>query len=496
MNADKPLLGLEPGSLLAGAHVVEVTRGNDAALLTVELASGSQVTFALGDAAPKGPFRSCPELSYRSTDVPFAELAPAGQALADWIVGAAGKPVGEHVREWLERTTNLDSAFATLVGHPERSLRVADWLDAEVLDARPCTLPWTRLELGFGGQVGPCCSDFQAAPRRAQGSLLQLWQADVLRAFRRALSTSAPPVTCAASCPRLIGRSDALDRLQLRGGPAAFVKNQRLALDAIVAGEETPLGTPLELLFSTTSYCNYDCLMCHFGEEGTLDDELPEAFYESLKGLLPGLARLEALGGEPLASAVFRAFLAGPILRDHPHVRVALTTNGSYLTPRELERLADVRFEHITVSLNAATAETYERVNRGLPLSRVRENLDALLSQRARAQNPESVSYSMVILRDNLHEIAAFAALSQRDGVGVRFMLPMHDRNGQSFLSDASLMRDVELRLRDVAARLDEQGSVRDARRARGEADVLSDRLARGVLKPLPDGDLIELRRR
>jgi molybdenum cofactor biosynthesis enzyme MoaA len=176
-------------------------------------------------------------------------------------------------------------------------------------------------------------------------------------------------------------------------------------------------------------------------------------------------------------------------------VRVALTTNGSYLTPRELERLADVRFEHVTVSLNAASAETYARVNRGLPLARVRENLDALLAGRARDGSPESISYSMVILRENLHEIADFAALAEGDGVGVRFMLPMHDRNGQSFLTDAKLMRDVELRLRDVAARLSERGSERDARRVRGEADVLSLRLARGVLRPLPDDDLVELRR-
>jgi molybdenum cofactor biosynthesis enzyme MoaA len=148
-----------------------------------------------------------------------------------------------------------------------------------------------------------------------------------------------------------------------------------------------------------------------------------------------------------------------------------------------------VRFEHLTISLNAATPETYRVVNRGLPMERVRHNLDALHARRARSGWPRSITYSMVLLRANLPELEAFADLARRDGAGVRFMLPMYDRSSQSFLSDAALVEDVEGRLRAVAAGLEEG----DARRAVGEADVLADRLRRGVLRPLPDDGLVTL---
>lgn len=474
---------LRSGLVFAEARLSSVAAHDGALHVVFELPSGKEITFALDTSGPKGPFPTCPELSYRSTSVPYSEIAPVGRALADFIVGAARNlPVRELVARWLTEASSLDAPFDALVGHPERSLTVADHVAPELADARPCTLPWTRLELGFGASVGPCCADFQAAPQTASGSFAELWHAPHMRAFRRALSAGGPPRTCSPSCPRLRGRSDSLAQLVLRGGPAPFVENQRHALNAILAGSELPAGTPLELVISTTSHCNYDCLMCHFGAEGSLADELPQSFYDSLTELLPGLARLEALGGEPLSSPVFREFLASGALP--AHAKVALTTNGSYLTPKELERLSGVSFEHVTVSLNAASAETYARVNRGLPMTRIRENLAAL------RERVEAVTYSMVLLRENLTEIEAFAALAERDGVGVRFMLPMHDRNGQSIMTDAEIMRDVERRLRLVAKRL----GARDAARALGEAEVLSDRLARGVIRALPD-DLVELRR-
>lgn len=488
------LLGLRPGLVFAGAQLMDVAAVGAAAHLALRLPSGEALTFVLDLTGPVGPFPQCPTLTYRSTPLPFSVVEPIGHALAQAIAAAASGALPAQLRAWQGEASSLEANLDALVDRPGRSLRVAEFSSADLIAARPCVVPWTRLELGFAQQVGPCCADFQVQPQTATGPPLDLWQSAPLRGFRRALASPGHPATCRRSCPRLAGRSDALDSLVLRGGTRAFVDNQRLALSAIIAGDERPRNTPLELVVSTTSHCNYDCLMCHFGQEGSLSDELPASFYASLEPLWPGLARFEALGGEPLASPVFRDFLAGPTLRQYPDVRVALTTNGSYLTAAELDRLAGVSFEHLTISLNAATPDTYRDVNRGLPWLRIRHNLDALLDRKRNRHNPESVSYSMVILRRNHGEIAAFAELAEKDGVGVRFMLPMNDRGGQSFLTDAGLMREVEAQLREVARRLHARGQIGDARRASGEAEVLRDRLARGVLRPLPD-DVVQLRR-
>ncbi|MCB9565371.1 MAG: radical SAM protein [Kofleriaceae bacterium] len=420
---------------------------------------------------------------------PYAALAATGEALARALRAAAPGPDDGGVRAAVDAAApptprSWRDAVDALVDRADATVRPADWLAPDLLARRPCTLPWTRLELFLDDLHGPCCVDFQRRPAAATGALLARFRSPAMRAFRAALAGDGPPATCRPSCPRLRGRSDALDHLVVRGGPAAFVANQRAVVEAIVAGDvDAAAITPLELSFAATSFCNYDCLMCRWGVDGTLADERPAAFYDALAPLLPGLARLEVLGGEPLASPVFRDFLAGPTLAAHRHVRVALTTNASYLTPTEQARHADVRFEHLTISLNAATDATYRAVNRGLTWPRIRGHLDALRARRAATGWPRAITYSMVMLRANLHELEAFAALARRDGVGVRFMLPMRDRNDQSFLRDAAAMADVARRLRAIADDLDD----RDARRARGEAEVLDDRLARGVLRPLPD---------
>ena len=505
----------EVGESIAGARLVRVDTTGESATLELDLGERDTVTFALagsGGPGDEGPFAECRGLTHRRTPLPFSAFETPGRQMARRVAAACGdRRLVDVVDGWLRESRGdaWDGAHAgpapaprgdwraeleALVDRPDAAFRFGDRPGAVGRAAERCTLPWTRLELGMGEAYGPCCPDFQTRPASGRGAPLALFHSDAMRAFRRALAGEGHPVSCRRSCPRLAGRSDALGHLVLRGGPRAFIDNQRRVVEAILAGDDAPDATPLDVCFPTTSFCNYDCLMCRFGEEGVLDDELPEAFYDSLEPLLPGVSQLEALGGEPLASPVFREVLASDRLARFPQVRVSLTTNGSYLTPSALRRYAHVRFGHLTVSLNAATPETYAAVNRGLPFARIRENLDAILERRDAVGDP-AVTYSMVLLRANLHEVEAFAELARRDGAGVRFQLPMFDRNGQSILTDPAAMRAAEEQLRHVARALFTEGRVGDAHRARGEADVLRDRHDRGVFRPLPDdAGLVTLR--
>ena len=462
------------GSTVAGAVVRALTWRDGAVVIAVELERGDAVEFALAAVASRpGPFGALPALSYRRSAAPFAALAPVGAALASMLAPHASSVIA---------APSWDAVVHGLGDDPSASVRLAALLPEAALASPRCVAPWTRLEYAPRARFGPCCVDFQTAPASGDASPLELWRGPAMRAFRRALTTPAP-ATCRATCPRWLGRSDDLRSVVLRGGPPAFRANQIAAVRAMLEGDDDPAATPLELVFPATSYCNYDCLMCSHGATGSLVDERPPAFYDALAPLLPGLGRLEALGGEPLASPVFRAFLAGPVWRAHPQLEVALTTNGSYLGPDELARYRDVRFAHVTVSLNAATDATYATVNRGLPLARVRRHLDALRTRRPAI----AVTYSFVILRANVHELAAFAAWAATDDVAVRFMLPMGDRNQQSILRDGAAMREAHDALAAIATDLRARGRDHEAARVDGEVAVLAQRRARGVLRALPD---------
>lgn len=397
-------------------------------------------------------------------------------------------PGSEHWRE---------SVRTRLVDQPRRRLRLGEVINAHDLPRRECVLPWTRMELSTRRFLGPCCADYQVAPARAEADLANQWNGSVQRAFRRALAGPGHPKTCRKSCPTLQSGRERLSEMQLWGGAASFVDNQIAVVDDVLAGRENSLGKPLELMLPPTTYCNYDCLMCEWGEVGTLDDELSAEFYDALAPLLATARALEVAGGEPLASPVFRDFLARLDREVYPDLRVSLVTNGSYLSPGQ-SSLERVPFSTIIISLNAATPETYEAVNRGLPFERVRRNLDALLLWRKNGSLHGDLVYSMVLLKKNRHEIKAFAKLAKKDDVRVRFMLPMFDRNEQSVVTDAGIMRQVLSDLDSVADDLVARGQQRQAQGIVGEAEVLRERLAQGLFEPLPDGrknpeDLVDI---
>jgi hypothetical protein len=94
----------------------------------------------------------------------------------------------------------------------------------------------------------------------------------------------------------------------------------------------------------------------------------------------------------------------------------------------------------------------------------------------------------MVILKQNLHEVRAFAELARRDGVGFRYLLPNHDRNGQSIFTSRACMTEALTALEDVLAEAWARGDTRAVESLFGEVRVLEHRLARGLERPIPDG--------
>lgn len=370
-----------------------------------------------------------------------------------------------------------------LVGRSDLSMLLGELLPVDALPPWPCHLPWTRLEVSEDGVVGPCCVSYQR-PRFEAGGLRpsELWNGEAMQAFRRAMADPAPS-TCRSSCPVLVGRTEPPASFRIRGGPPAVVEDQISLVESLLAGAvEVPVAPPTVCL-ATTSYCNYDCLMCACGAEGTLDDQLATEFYADLNSMPGDVLVLELNGGEPLASPTCRAFLESLDTSSAPHLRVNLITNGSFLTREQLERLTGVRWGNLTVSLNAATPEIYRLVNRGLPYERIRRNLDALLELRR--SRPFDMTYSMVLLRQNVDQIEDFAELALRDAVAVRYMLPFRNRNATSIMKQRDDMGRALRGLQTVAGRLLNAGRRREADGALASARILMERLNRNVLLPL-----------
>jgi hypothetical protein len=458
------------------SHITIDVGGVDAALadalthrLTARVPDGIEVSFTQsGGATPSSTAANCAVLP---GELELVRLPP-GDAEID--PNTDGQSWQDAVRE-------------RLVDHPERSLRLRDVLTEAELPAWPCALPWVRFEVSPNGWVGPCCRDYQAVhhklPRDAQPE--KEWNSEGMRAFRRAMTAGGHPETCAEACPFLNAGTQRPGEVRLVGGPTAHVENGLLVVQDMLDGAEVMKGKPLEVCVAATTFCNYDCLMCDYGATGTLDDELPPAFWQGLDSVLHTAQFLEVNGGEPLASPVFRDFLETIDVARTPQLRVLLITNGSYLGAKQLSKYRAVPFENITLSINAAAPHTYEVVNKGLPWSRARKHLDAIRDARRAGQLRGRVQYSMVLLKQNFHEIDAFVNLADADGAAVRFQLPLKDRNSSSIMTDRSVMIEALEGLERAAARLLLAGRLREARGAAGNAQVIWQRLAAGIYTPL-----------
>ncbi len=403
-----------------------------------------------------------------------AQVVPQATEIRYLISG-----VSPDATQWRELATQK------LLNRPDLSLRLADLVPKEQLPSWPCSLPWTRLEFSQGQLIGPCCAEYQTQSHPAVPFLPQtLWRGEAMRSFRRAMATQNLAASCRSTCPVLTGRTETPAEVRLRGGPLEAIEAQLLTIDDLLSGTEEMRGGPLTIGLTVTSFCNYDCLMCPCGEEGKLTDQLTPQFYADLLPMLKTAQVLEVNGGEPLASPNFREFLTQMDARELPQLRVNLITNGSYLVPKLLDRLEHVPFGNVTFSLNAATDATYLLVNRGLTFERIRATL-ADFHRRRRGGMPGEVTYSMVILKQNLHEIEEFAELAQQDQVAVRFMLPFRDRNASSIMTDRTAMLSALKSLQRVVAMLLSRGRAREARNAAASARVLLERLDAGVQQVL-----------
>jgi molybdenum cofactor biosynthesis enzyme MoaA len=337
------------------------------------------------------------------------------------------------------------------------------------------------------GSYGPCCCNYMrvpAPPFPDGADLDRLWNSGVFRTFRKAMLAGERPRTCRDTCPALAGGTDRLDRMTIKGGPAALVENQIRCIRAMIEGRVEVAHAPTRVNVAATTFCNYDCLMCDCGRKGTLKDQRTPEFYRKLKPWIGGAELIEASGGEPLASPNYRKFVAGMAASDLP-ANLLVTTNGSLLTPAWLATLPRIPFALICISLNAATAGTYLAVNRGATWKTIRRNIDELLRLRRGGRFNGAILYSMVILRRNLHEIRAFAEMAVRDGVNVRYHLPNRDLNGQTIMTDEGSMIRAADALEEAAGLLDAHAMTWSADEVRSRLTVLRNRLAAGIFEPI-----------
>jgi radical SAM protein with 4Fe4S-binding SPASM domain len=181
--------------------------------------------------------------------------------------------------------------------------------------------------------------------------------------------------------------------------------------------------TPRELQVEVTGACNLGCRMClvrYAPRIGRRSGALPLAAFHRLLDELPDLERVTLQGlGEPLLAPGLLEMVEACTARG---IAVGFNTNATLLTRPVAERLVATGLSWLHVSLDGATAATYEGVRDGARFDVVCANLAGLLAARraAGAERPR-VLIVFVAMRRNVGDLAQLVQLAHGWGVdGVR----------------------------------------------------------------------------
>src|SRR4051794_14382717 len=185
------------------------------------------------------------------------------------------------------------------------------------------------------------------------------------------------------------------------------------------------LGTPPlphHLQLEVTSACNLACAMCLVSYREPVNraaGAMPMELFRRLVDGTPGLARLTLQGlGEPLLQPHLLDMVSYAKGRG---IEVGFNTNGMLLTRARADRLVALGLDWLHVSLDGATAATYESIRSRADFARVGGNLQQLQeAKRAAASDRPRVRVGFVAMRRNVRELPDLVGLLAGWGVAER----------------------------------------------------------------------------
>lgn len=149
---------------------------------------------------------------------------------------------------------------------------------------------------------------------------------------------------------------------------------------------------------SVSEACNIDCIMCYQDKNrcdclsyDKLRENIDYSYFEDIC----------LQGGEPFAIQGLKDFFDWLTLEKGK--RVNFVTNGTLINIDWAERISKFS-DYICFSVNAATKETHEKINRGSDWEKVLSNIKLIKNFKGNV----IISGHMTIVIENLHEISRF----------------------------------------------------------------------------------------
>lgn len=219
---------------------------------------------------------------------------------------------------------------------------------------------------------------------------------------------------------------------------------------------------PTYMQIEPVGQCNLRCQMCpiQFRQDGPPYGPLafmPFETYTSLIDQFTTLRELHLQGlGEPMMHPRFFDMIDYAAAKG---IRVTTNTNLTLLNAARAERCVQSELSCLHVSIDGATAATYEKIRVRAHYDKVLRNLQLLEDARQRTgrAGPE-MHLVMVVMRQNLHELPDLVRFAHRWNMAEFFVqhlchdfgessLPAHYRPMRDFVQEQTLLEEEPSRI-------------------------------------------------
>jgi radical SAM protein with 4Fe4S-binding SPASM domain len=166
-------------------------------------------------------------------------------------------------------------------------------------------------------------------------------------------------------------------------------------------------GLPVEYIVETTAKCNLYCPMCPRETHKQPKEDMADDIFERLvRDSGRSAEHMMLIGlGEPLIDE--KIFDRIEFCERHK-ISTLLSTNGVLLDEQMSAKLLETPLEHVTLSFDGATKESYEFYRKGARFERVRDNFVAFARMKHERKAKTQVVVQMVRMERNAGEVEDF----------------------------------------------------------------------------------------
>ncbi|HEY48844.1 MAG TPA: radical SAM protein [Dehalococcoidia bacterium] len=207
---------------------------------------------------------------------------------------------------------------------------------------------------------------------------------------------------------------------------------------------------PKKLNIEVSSRCNLNCIMCI---REVVKEETGDMTLETYKALLPVFPEIETVNligiGEPLMNENLIEMIRLGKAHLPPNGTLSLTTNATLINRHIAEQLVSSGIDDVVISIDGATAETFNAIRKGATLDEVLRGIQLLneAKKKLESQTPR-LGFEFVAMKRNVAELPQLVDLAAQHGISfiiVTNLLPHTEEMNQQILYDSDSDLAIEL---------------------------------------------------